>query len=101
MLNYTKEEKMDFRDSDYRTDGRKTSVVKSSEAGGEGSEKANLSAVGRYIKGVHFPAHKDDLVNQAKENAAPKDVLNILDHFSDKNYKSVVEITKEVLKTHS
>lgn len=92
---------MDFRDSDYSSDGRRTSALKFGEAGGEDSEKANLSAVGRYIKGVHFPAHKDDLVNQAKNNAAPQDVLNILDHFSDKNYKSVIEITKEVLKTHS
>ena len=47
---------------------------------------------------VHFPAQKEDLVNQARDNGAPEDVLDVLDKFSDRDYKSPIDIAREVPK---
>lgn len=42
--------------------------------------------VQKYLKGVDYPASKDDLVNKARANGAPEEVMRVLqqlpgDHF--------------------
>ncbi|HZV05224.1 MAG TPA: DUF2795 domain-containing protein [Gemmataceae bacterium] len=32
-----------------------------------------------YIRGVSFPAHKDDLVHAARKNGAPNDIISALE----------------------
>jgi len=49
-----------------------------------------------YLKGIHFPCDKQDLIQQAQSNNAEKDVLSVLDQFEDGQYNSVVEVAKEV-----
>jgi hypothetical protein len=51
-----------------------------------------------YLRGIDFPATKDDLIDCARENQAPGDVLHVLDKLDDKEYRSVVDITEEVGK---
>ncbi|MFN7710106.1 MAG: DUF2795 domain-containing protein [Holosporales bacterium] len=75
---------------------RHTAGVKSSMGGSGDPDKASPAAIERYMKGIHFPANKDDLVNRAKENGAPTDVLHVLDRFEDKEYNSPIDISKEV-----
>lgn len=55
-------------------------------------------AVERYLKGIDFPATKDDLIQHAQENDAPNDVLGALDRFDDRPYSSVADIAREVSK---
>ncbi len=72
--------------------GRKTS-----EGGRGNPEKASPAAVERYIKGIHFPATRADLIKQAEENDAPEDVLHVLKKFGDSTeYSSAVDVAKEV-----
>jgi len=89
---------MDFRDTDDRADRRRESGLKSSEGRRDNPEKTSPAIVESYVKGVHFPAQKEDLVNQARDNGAPEDVLDVLDKFSDRDYKSPIDIAREVPK---
>lgn len=82
--------------ADDRQDGRREGGQKSSEGGRGNPEKASPAAVERYIKGIHFPAGKEDLLNQAKENKAPNDVMHVIKQFEDKEFNSPVDIAKEV-----
>ena len=50
--------------------------------------------VEKSIKGTHFPARKQDLIQQAKENDANQDVLEVLENMPDKKFNSPVDISK-------
>jgi hypothetical protein len=91
-FSYVKENIM----TDEAKDGRAESGQKSSESGRGNPDKANPTAVERYIKGINFPADKSALENQAKQNGAPEDVMKILGRFESKEYNSPVEVAKEV-----
>lgn len=69
---------------------------KSSEGGRGDPNKASPAAIERYLKGIHYPAKKDDLIKQARNNGAPEDVMNVLNRFEDKKYGGTVDIAKEV-----
>lgn len=69
---------------------------KSSEGGRGDPNKASPAAIERYLKGIHYPAQKQDLIRQAQNNGAPQDVMNVLNRFEDKEYGSTVEVAKEV-----
>ncbi len=77
-------------------DGRRMSGLKSSEGGRGDPEKASPAAVERYLKDIHFPVSKDDLVSHAKKHGAPSDVMHVLGRFEDKKYASVIDVSKEV-----
>jgi Protein of unknown function (DUF2795) len=83
-------------DNDKKLEGHRISGQKSSEGGRGDPNKASPAAIERYMKGIHFPAHKEDLLNQARDNGAPQDVLNVLDRFSEHEYHSPIDIAKEV-----
>ena len=69
---------------------------KASEGGTGNPDKASPAAIEKYLKGIHYPAQKEDLVSQAKSNGAPQDVMNVLNRFKDKEYGSTVDVAKEV-----
>jgi predicted transcriptional regulator len=50
--------------------------------------------VEKSLKGTHFPAEKQDLIQKAKENNANKDVLEVLENMPDKQFNSPVDISK-------
>jgi len=65
--------------------------------GGTGDpHKASPAAVEHYIKGAHFPADRDELIELASENNAPDDVMDVLNNFSDQEYNSVIDVAREV-----
>ena len=37
------------------------------------------STILRFVEGVSFPAHKDDLVHAARKNGAPNDIVSALE----------------------
>ena len=82
--------------NNHQKDGRTISGKKSSQGGNSNPEKASPLAIERYIKGIHFPADKDDLIEKSKKNNAPDDVMKVLSKFEEKEYKSVIDISKEV-----
>ncbi len=52
--------------------------------------------VEKYIKGVNFPADKEDLIHQAEGNHAPDEVMRVLNELTGKEYRSPVDIAKEL-----
>jgi hypothetical protein len=58
------------------------------------------SNVTKYLKGIDFPAHVDDLVKQAKKNDADQEVIDELKNLPDEEYHSVAEIMKGYGQKH-
>ncbi len=54
--------------------------------------------VEKYLAGMHYPAEKRDLSNNAKNNDAPADVMDLIGKLPDKTYNSPIDITKEIGK---
>ena len=73
-----------------------TGEEKSNERERGNAEKASPAAVERYIKGTNFPANKKQLMEKAKSNSAPQDIINVLNKFEDKQYNSPIDIAKEM-----
>jgi mannitol-specific phosphotransferase system IIBC component len=71
---------------------------KSAQAGRGDSYKANPVAIENYLEGMKYPAKKNELMNKAKENQAPSDVLSVLNNFDDHQYESVIDVSKEASK---
>ena len=76
--------------------GTTEGAKKTSEAGRGNPHKASPIAVETYIKGIDFPAEKDELIEQATANAAPEDVLHVLNHLGEKTYHSPIEVANAV-----
>jgi hypothetical protein len=52
--------------------GRSEGGRKSSEGGRGSATKASPAAIERYLKDIEFPADKQELISQARDNGAPK-----------------------------
>jgi hypothetical protein len=49
-------------------------------------------AIYNYLKGMKYPARKDDLIQQAKKNEADRDVIDAMKSLPEKEYKSEDEV---------
>ena len=45
--------------------------------------KVNPIQIQKYLKGVDYPATKEDLINRAEEEGADDDILSMLDGLPD------------------
>jgi hypothetical protein len=52
--------------------------------------------VQKYLKGVEYPATKDDLVTNAKGQGAGDDVMGFLQGLPDRDYDSPVAVSRAV-----
>ncbi|WP_332450778.1 DUF2795 domain-containing protein [Methanoculleus sp.] len=48
-----------------------------------------------YLKGMDYPAGREDLVTHARKNDAPEDVIAALEQFSDRSYQSAADVSTE------
>ncbi len=57
----------------------------------------HVSAAGlqTYLKGMDYPAGKQDLIRHAETNNAPPAVVNSLRRFEDRQYRSATEVSQE------
>jgi len=51
--------------------------------------------VQKALKGMDYPAKKKDLIEKAKENSAPKEVMHVLESLPDKEFENAVDVSKE------
>nr|WP_303716019.1 DUF2795 domain-containing protein [Methanoculleus marisnigri] len=58
---------------------------------------AHLSAADLqvYLKGMDYPAGKQDLITHARERSAPEDVITALEQFGDRTYQSAADVGTE------
>jgi hypothetical protein len=62
-----------------------------------GPSLAHLSAADLqvYLKGMDYPAGKQDLIAHARERSAPEDAIAALELFSDRTYQSAADVGAE------
>lgn len=51
-------------------------------------------AVSKAIKGIDFPASKEDLIEHAKQNKADKEVMEILENLPEDDFETVADVEK-------
>ena len=54
------------------------------------------SNIAHHLKGIHFPVNRQDLVNKARDNNAPQDVIDVLEQMPDRQYTNMAEMMKGV-----
>ena len=64
---------------------------------GGGHSPANVT---KHLKGIDFPANKDDLVKHAQHLKADQDVLGELRNMEDREYGSMADVMKGFGKEH-
>jgi hypothetical protein len=57
--------------------------------------KVSASAVQLYLKGMHYPANKQDILNKAKANNAPENVLVYLENLPEREYQGPTNVQEE------
>lgn len=62
------------------------------------SGRVSPAIVERYLGGMHYPAEKQNLIDNAKGKDAPSDVMDLINKLPDKTYNSPIDITKEIGK---
>jgi Protein of unknown function (DUF2795) len=56
----------------------------------------NPVEVERYLKGVNYPAKKNDLIKHAQQNGASQDILETLKDLREENFNSPVDVSKAI-----
>lgn len=54
----------------------------------------NPAKIEESIKGIDFPASKEDILSRARENSADQEELNVLSGLPDQKYTSITDITQ-------
>jgi Protein of unknown function (DUF2795) len=53
----------------------------------------NSASVKKYLKGIEYPAYKEDLIEYAQEQNAEDDIIELLEQLSDEaEYNSLAEV---------
>ena len=52
--------------------------------------------VEKSLKGIDYPAKKDDLIKHAKQQGASQDVLETLKELPEENFKSPIDVSKAI-----
>lgn len=60
--------------------------------------RVSPAQIEKYLKGIDFPSSKQSLINHAKQNNAPDDVMQLLQRMPDKEYGSAADIAREIGK---
>ncbi|MBF2051227.1 MAG: DUF2795 domain-containing protein [Leptolyngbya sp. IPPAS B-1204] len=50
----------------------------------------------KYLKGMNYPASKDDLIDHAEEQGADDDILDLLEQLPDEEYETPTDVNKAV-----
>lgn len=63
----------------------------------QGSQPTPIAVEG-YLKGIHYPTKKEDLLQLARQNDAPQSIMDTLNKLDRMDFKSPVDVSKEVSK---
>jgi hypothetical protein len=56
--------------------------------------RVSPAQLAHYLRGVQFPASKQDLKADAKKNQAPPEILKFFDELPDEQYRTMAEVMK-------
>ncbi|WP_246131717.1 DUF2795 domain-containing protein [Pistricoccus aurantiacus] len=70
---------------------------KGGERGGKAASQTDSAAgIAKALKGVDFPCGKSELLKQAKANDAAKEIVEVLDEVSDRQFETMADVQKAV-----
>ncbi len=49
-----------------------------------------------YLQGMDYPSRKEGLVRKARENQAPRDVIDLINNLPDREFNSTVDVSRAV-----
>jgi len=58
--------------------------------------KPNPIELQKYLKGMHYPAKKQDLLKHAQENGADENVQKLLEQLKEEEFNSPADVSKAV-----
>lgn len=58
----------------------------------------STAEVQTFLKGMDYPASKDDLIQQAKDNGAGSDVISLLNKLPDQEYRVPTDVNEQIGK---
>ncbi len=58
--------------------------------------KVNPIQLQKHLKGVDYPASKQELIEHAKQLGADKDALSVLEQLPDEEYETPADVSKAV-----
>ncbi|PKL61290.1 MAG: photosystem reaction center subunit H [Methanomicrobiales archaeon HGW-Methanomicrobiales-2] len=61
----------------------------------ESFEELSASALQKHLKGMDYPAGKQDLIDHARKSDAPESVIEALSRFEEKSYQSAADVSQE------
>lgn len=50
--------------------------------------------ISKHLKGIHFPADKDTLLERCRKNGAPDEIMRAVQAMPDREYGSMAEVMK-------
>lgn len=56
-----------------------------------GESPANVAT---YLKGIDYPANKQDLLRHARQNGAEQDVVDVLERMPEQQYGNMADVMK-------
>jgi hypothetical protein len=56
--------------------------------------RVSPAQLAHYLRGVKFPASREDLKADAKHNQAPPETLKFIDELPDEEYRTMPEVMK-------
>lgn len=60
------------------------------------NEKPNPIELQKYLKGISYPAKKQDLLKYAQENGADENVQRLLEQLKEEEFNSPTDVSKAV-----
>ncbi|HEY9654957.1 MAG TPA: DUF2795 domain-containing protein [Crinalium sp.] len=58
--------------------------------------KVNPIQLQKHLKGMDYPASKQDLLDHAKKEGADKNILSTLEQLSDEEFETPADVSKAV-----
>ncbi|MBD2090910.1 DUF2795 domain-containing protein [Microcoleus sp. FACHB-1515] len=58
--------------------------------------KVNPIELQKHLKGLDYPASKEDVINHAEKNGADKDMKSILEQLPDEEFETPTDVNKAV-----
>ena len=62
------------------------------------AENVSAADIARYLKGIDFPANRQTIINTAKSNGAPDNVMQWMNRLPERQYKAPTEVEQEFSK---
>lgn len=62
-----------------------------------GESPANVAT---YLKGIDYPANKQDLLRHARQNGAEQDVVDVLERMPEQQYGNMADVIKGYGEAH-